>query len=291
MRFLRTTDLLATLVTFLAILPCARPAAAQDTTGVHWQRHGGPTAAPITVFHSTRSANLPTAATLGKGEWLFEISHRFEPPFSSGHSSLWGLDGPIWNRLGLSYAPTDRILVGIQRTNLNDNVDLNARIRFLEGGRDRVPFQVAASGGIAWNTQTPDLPGYDHNEMQAYAQLVANALVGGNLAVGVVPTWLYNPRLADTTADNELVLGVNGEWFLGKHLSLLGEWVASPALQDLTHDPLTFGLQIETGGHFFKLLATNSVRPNPAQQLAGTPYAFTPHQWRFGFNVTRLFIF
>ena len=60
-----------------------------------WQRRGDATAIPVTVFHSTQSANLPTAATLAKGELLFEISHRFRPPISSGIGEFWGLDGPV----------------------------------------------------------------------------------------------------------------------------------------------------------------------------------------------------
>jgi hypothetical protein len=280
-----------TALLFLALALWATPARAQDTAAVHWQRHEGPTEAPLTVFHSTQSANLPTAATRDKGELIFEISHRFEPPFSQGQSALWGLDGPIWNRLGLSYALTDRVLLGVRRTNLQDNLDVRAKVRFLEGGRDVIPFQVAAVGGVAWNTQVPQDAGYQNNEMQAYAQLVANASLGPKVAVGVVPTFLHNPRIADANVSNEFVLGMNGQLWLNHDLSLLAEWVAAPARQGLEYDPVTFGFQIETGGHFFKLLATNSVRPNPTQFLAGTPNPLSLHELRFGFNVTRLLSF
>ena len=61
------------------------------------------------VFHSTQSANLPTTETLRGGNWLFEISHRFSPRISEGVGALWGLDGPVYNRLGLSFAPALRI--------------------------------------------------------------------------------------------------------------------------------------------------------------------------------------
>jgi hypothetical protein len=73
------------------------------------------------VFHSTQSANLPTAETLSAGNWMFEISHRFQP-ISTGSTGLWGLDGPINNRLGLSFAPSDQVVLGILRTNSEDNL-------------------------------------------------------------------------------------------------------------------------------------------------------------------------
>ena len=68
------------------------------------------------VFRSTQSANLPTAAMLNRGNWLFEISHRFDAPISGGAETLWGVDGPVWNRLGLTYAPADRLMLGVLRT-------------------------------------------------------------------------------------------------------------------------------------------------------------------------------
>ncbi len=46
------------------------------------------------VFRSTQSANLPTAAMLNAGNWLFEVSHRSDTPISRGSDALWGVDGP-----------------------------------------------------------------------------------------------------------------------------------------------------------------------------------------------------
>ena len=265
-------------------------ASAQDRP-VRWERRGEPTAVPITVFHSTQAANLPTAETLRRGEWLVEISHRFQPPVSEGSDALWGLDGPVYNRLGLAYAATDRLMLGVLRSNLTDNLELNAKVRLVEGGGDAVPFMVGAMGGWAWNTELPDLPEYDGNESQAYAQLIVNALLGGRLAVGVTPAWLHNPRLEDTTADNAVVLGLNGQFYLSPGVSLLGEWVVSESRPGLEHDAGTFGIELETGGHFFKLILTNSARMNPTQHLGGTPFPFAANQLKLGFNITRLLAF
>jgi hypothetical protein len=246
---------------------------------------------PITVFHSTQAANLTTAETLRKGEWLVEISHRFLPPVSDGSEALWGLDGPVFNRLGLSYAVTDRVMLGVVRSNLTDNVELNAKARLVEGGRNGVPFMVGAMGGLAWNTQLPDLPEYDGNERQAYAQLIVNALLGRRLAVGVVPTLLHNPRLEDATSKYTMAVGLNGQLYLSPGVSLLGEWVVSESRAGLEHDAGTFGIELETGGHFFKLVLTNTARMNPTQHLGGTPFAFSADQLKLGFNITRLLAF
>lgn len=263
---------------------------AQDRP-VRWERREAPTEAPITVFHSTQSANLATAETLRKGEWLFEISHRFVPAVSDGADALWGLDGPVFNRIGLAYAASDRVLVGVLRSNLSDNLELNAKARILEGGRDAIPFMAALNGGVSWNTGLPTVDGLKDNEMQAYAQIVANALLGGRFALGVVPTFVHNPRIDDVDAASALALGLNAQLYLSEQASLFAEWVLTEERQGLEHDPGTFGLELETGGHFFKLLLSNSTRINPAQHLGGTPFAFEPDAWRLGFNITRVLTF
>ena len=54
------------------------------------------------------------------------------------------------------------------------------------------------------------------------------------------------------------------------------------------HDAGALGIELETGGHFFKIVVTNSIRLNQAQYLAGAFSPFEPGEWRLGFNITRL---
>ena len=279
-------------LSFVAAVLSLAPLALSAQEPVRWQRRGGVTEVPVTVFHSTQSANLPTAETLRKGEMLFEISHRFFPAISDGADALWGLDGPVTNRLGLAYAVTSRAMLGLLRSNLEDNLEVDAKVRLFEGGRDAVPFMVAAMGGVAFNTGLPDNEVYEGDETQAYGQLIVNARLGQRLALGAVPTIVYNPRIADTDKGSAFVLGLNAQVYVSSMASLFGEWLVSPASADFPNedtaleDAITLGLELETGGHFFKLLVTNSTRLNPTQVLQGTPDPFKPHDWRLGFNIT-----
>lgn len=275
----------------LAVLVTAATAQAQE--GRAWERRSAPTEAPVTVFHSTHAVNLPTAETLQGGEWLFEISHRFLPAVSDGVDALWGFDGGVRNRIGLAYAATDRIMLGVLRTNWDDNLELDAKVRVAEGQGDGFAWMVGAMGGIAWNTQGPATA--DDNEMQAYGQLIANALIGSKLAVGVVPSLLHNPDIRAADTESVFAVGLNAQLYLSSQASLLAEWVISPepsrvdAEQD--HDGVAFGVELETGGHFFKVILTNQTLVNPTQVLGGATVPFEPDEWRVGFNITRILAF
>lgn len=272
----------------LTVATLASTALHAQEPDVRWERRNEPTEVPVTVFHSPQSANLPTAETIGAGEWQFEISHRFFPTVSQGADALWGFDGPVRNRFGLSYAPSDRVMLGVLRSNHRDNLELNAKARFVEGGRESIPFQVGAKAGVAWNTEVGAADGLEDNERQAYAQLMVNALLGGRFAVGVVPTLLNNVRIEDVETESAFVLGLHGQLYLSDQVSLLGEWIVSEERTDLEHDSGSFGIELETGGHFFKIILTNQWSMNPTQFLGGTPYNFEPDEWRVGFNITRL---
>lgn len=247
------------------------------------------------IFHSTQAANLPTTETLRAGNLLFEISHRFLPPVSEGSDQLWGLDGPVYNRIGLSYGLADGLMLGIQRTNLEDNLELNAKVVVLESGTGPIAVNLGAMGGVAWNTD-PVSTTVDDNEVQLYLQLLFDVLLSEELAVGLVPTYLRNPLLLDAEAETAFALGLHAQWYFADGVSLLGEWIFTeerdePGRDALNDDAGTLGIEIETRGHFFKLLLTNQPRMNPTQFLAGAPASFETDELRLGFNITRLLPF
>mgnify|MGYP001290789448 FL=1 len=54
-------------------------------------------------------------------------------------------------------------------------------------------------------------------------------------------------------------------------------------------NPLTIGVDIETGGHVFQLLFTNSRASNDSSFLTETLGDWSKGQISFGFNIVRVF--
>ena len=254
-------------------------AAVQD--GPNWQRRQGATEPRLTVFHSTHGINLPTAETIGQHELLFEISHRFVPAVSTGSETLWGFGGPVLLRLGLAWAPTDDVMLRVIRSNLNDNLDFGIKARLFELGNSVL---IGANAGMARNSDD----GPATKTTQYHAQLMVNAALGDRFAIGIVPGLVSNPWIFSDTDGTSAVLGVNAQYWTSERMSLIGEWTFSPEAGDLIYDTGSFGIEAETGGHFFKIVVTNSFRLNPAQALAGAEEKFDVDNLRFGFNITRV---
>ena len=57
------------------------------------------------------------------------------------------------------------------------------------------------------------------------------------------------------------------------------------------HDPLGFGIEIETGGHVFTLNITNANAIDPINYLSNTQESFSKGQYRIGFTISRIFDF
>jgi len=264
-------------------------ASAQDSP-VAWKRASAPVEPPLRLFHSTQAISLPTAETPGRNVLQFEISHRFYPRFSDGFDVLYGLDGPAVIRLGLGYAPTDRLLVTLARSNSGGNVDLQGKYEILRLRSAPLPLKVALQAGGAWNTQKRfDRARGDARNFQYYAQAIFNTMISKRLAIGLVPSYLHNSSVDSATTEDLFAVGLHGQLYLNHVFSILAEW--TPKLSGkavLAHRPVSFGIELETGGHFFKIVATNSVYLNPSQYLDGTENAFGASELRLGFLITRL---
>jgi hypothetical protein len=55
------------------------------------------------------------------------------------------------------------------------------------------------------------------------------------------------------------------------------------------HDPLGFGIEIETGGHVFTLNVTNARAVDEINYLSNTQSSFSKGQYRVGFTISRMF--
>jgi len=245
----------------------------------------------LELLHSTQVLNLPSAETLKQGDFQFEISHRFNTPVSSGIGELYGLDGSVTMRLGLGYAFTDRLLVSVARSNLEGNIDTQFKYKVFQIRHDTFPTLITAQAGFAYNGKPiKDIP-EGNSKFQYFGSVIFNTLINKNIGIGIVPTYLYNSHIYCPDIQYSFTMGFYIQYYLSDRWSFVFE--ANPTVTGWRdqYDSYAFGVEIETGGHFFKMLLGTNNRMNFPQYIAGAQSKFGSGDWYFGFNITRLLRF
>jgi len=275
------------LTSFLFILLLLPSISSGDSSS--WKRAKESSPMDLYLFHSTHAINLPTAETLNKGILEIEISHRFIPPISEGIESFYGFDGPVNMRLGIGYALNNRMILTLGRSNVFDNIDLNLKYKMAQFHSNNLPLLLAAKGGIGWNSaKFANRSRGDARNFQYYGQLILNTLIAKKFGIGVVPSYLYNSDIFSSDYEHTITIGSYFQYYATSMMSFLIEWNANVSGLHKSHDGLAYALELETGGHFFKIIVTNSIFLNSSQQLPGSDFSFKSREWRFGFLITRL---
>ena len=249
-------------------------------------------------FNGWKIVNLPTNRMIPKGNFLFLISHRFNPRISDGYDALFGLDGSGIIFLNLGYAISDDLLINLGRSNADDDVEFYAKYKIadqnLEGGW---PVSVGIQSSINWLSEKQAGQKRLRGEVLKFAtQVMITRNVNDDFGVGLVPGILFNPSPQEDSEDPMLTVGVGGRWHFYRNFSLTAEWV--PIVSGFTRtqtfgnqnrfDSWGAGLEIATGGHVFQILVSNSVGLATDQYLRGGDLDIQEGDVRLGFNIFRI---
>ena len=246
------------------------------------------------TFKATHLINAQTIESAAAGNLNFVIQHRFGQ-LNSGSYNFFGLDNATL-RLGLDYGITDRLNVGVGRSSYLKTFDAYLKYKLLrqtEGAG--MPVSVSVLGTVTDYTQ--NIAGKDYLTMKyrtAYsAQLLIARKITSALSLQVMPTYLHY-NLVPTAADkNDLfAVGVGGRLKFTKRMSIDAEYNILPSGQVVSgkvYNSFSLGWDIETGGHVFQLVFSNSQSMLETQYLAQTTGTWGKGDIYFGFNISRNF--
>jgi hypothetical protein len=273
-------------------------AAAQDDLLKELEKNQAPETEYIEqTFKGTRLVNGQSVETKGQGELEFIFAHRFGP-MSGGLYELYGLD-QAYVRIGLEYGITDRFGVGIGRNSVDKTTDVYGRLKVLRQSRgDRnMPVTVTAFGNAAakMSPRKQDDPTGTltfENRLSYTAQLLIARKFTRALSLQLMPTIVHRNRVDKTIENNDqLALGVGGRIKVSRSVALTGEYYHRFNVFDTNpnKDVLGIGVDIETGGHVFQIVLTNTRGLTERAWLTETTGDFFKGDIHLGFNITRTF--
>jgi hypothetical protein len=249
------------------------------------------------TFKGTRLVNGHTVETKAKGTLEFIFAHRFGA-INGGLYEMYGLDD-AYVRLGLDYGITDNMSVSIGRNSVDKTMDGYLKYKLIRQskGARTFPVSITALGGAAYKTSprkdaAPE--GFHAVDRLAYVgQLLIARKFTTRFSLQIMPTIVHKNAVEQRILEknDQIAIGVGGRIKVSKSVALTSEYyyrVGVPA-NNPYHNALGLGIDIETGGHVFQLVLTNTRGLTERSVITETEGNFAKGDIHLGFNVTRTF--
>lgn len=260
------------------------------------------------TFKSTRIINGHSIEQMKKKQLDFRISHRFGT-LNDGAYGLFGLDRSVIH-FSLEYGLNDRLMVGVGRGSINKTFDGFAKYKILRqsSGERRMPVSVSYFTSVEVNSlkfvTTPIqvdsltfLPRNNHfsSRLAFVQQILIARKFNEKLSFQLTPTYIHRNLVKSELDQNDLfAVGAGARYKLTKRLSLNAEYyyTYNPNVKFLdpkTYNALSVGVDIETGGHVFQIMLTNSQGMREGLFIPATTGSWGKGDIHLGFNISRVF--
>jgi hypothetical protein len=247
------------------------------------------------TFKATHVINMQTIEAPAAGALNVMIQHRFGQ-LNSGSYNFFGLDNASL-RLGLDYGISNRLAIGIGRSSNQKTFDGYLKYKLLRQteGAHIIPVSISLLGTISNYTQHyTDKPFLNAGYRTSYStQLLIARKLSSHLSVQLTPTYLHF-NLVPTVKDKNDVFAIAG----GARLRITNRMSINAEYNYLLPDQLvsldlrnsfSLGWDIETGGHVFQLVFSNSQGMIESQYIGQTTGRWSKGDIYFGFNISRNF--
>jgi hypothetical protein len=246
------------------------------------------------AFKSSRVINAHSMEMIGAGSMDFRILHRFGP-VSQGIGDLFGLDQASM-RLGFDFGLSKNLTIGIGRTTFKKELDGFLKYRFIQQstGVKASPVSLVGVAGLSvytFKSPDPTKPIPFNDRVGSYFQLIVGRKFSNNLSLQMSPTLVHRNVVAANDENDIFALGFGARYKFTKRMAFVVDYsyVANGLPKTTGANPLSIGVDIETGGHVFQLHFSNSTGMNERSFITETTNTWGSGEVRFGFNLSRIF--
>lgn len=247
------------------------------------------------IFKGTRILNGHSVKNRKEKELEFIISHRFGR-VNLGFDELFGLDQSNI-RFAFEYGLNDNLTIGIGRSSFEKTFDSFLKYSLLhqKNGENSFPFAVSLFGSIAVKT-LKDYPPTDKRSFAESLFYVGQVLIARKMSPGLslqlTPTYIHRNTVKVAADPHDIfALGFGSRLKLSNRVSLNTEYfhAFNESVSINARNSLALGVDIETGGHVFQLILSNSITMIEKSFIAETTGNFFGGDIHFGFNISRTF--
>jgi hypothetical protein len=250
------------------------------------------------TFKSTRIMNGHSIERMPPGQLDVRISHRFGT-VNSGAYDFFGMDQANIH-LGLEYGIFRWMMVGVGRGTYEKTFDGFTKFSVLRQstGAKNMPVSLTLFGSAALNSlkwTDPTRTNYFSSRLSYTAQVLVARKFSQAFSFQLTPSFVHRNLVATELDPNDLyALGAAGRLKLTKRISFNGEYyyvinANKKYMSQQVYNPLSVGFDLETGGHVFQIILTNSVAMIEKGFIGETTGQWRKGDIHIGFNISRVF--
>lgn len=250
----------------------------------------------ISGFKTTRLIDGHSIENLAPGILDFKISHRFGTIGGSngGAYNFFGLDNATM-RMGFDYGITKTFMIGIGRSTSLKTYDAFFKWKILRQskGERNTPVTISYVPTIGLiSFRNPSVYKSFSNRINFTHQILIGRKFSEGFSLQIMPTVVHRNLPVDNGPNDVLAFGIGAAQKIGNRTSFTAEYyyqLPGTKVPGSTN-VLSFGFDIETGGHVFQLHITNSSSMTESSFITGNKGSWSKGDILFGFNISRKFI-
>ena len=246
----------------------------------------------FSVFKAIKIVNNQSTKQASEKELYLYVSHRFGS-IDEGINTLFGLD--IANtKIELLYGLTNNLQIGFSRESFKKTYSLNAKYNITTQS-SKLPINSSLYISYNYNSLLdqdiyPTLSNSDRNLF--FGQLLLSKNFSDKISLQLSPTYAkrgFNETIFEQ--ENNIILGLASSYRITNRLAFNIEYSANLDRPDISpyNDVLSFGIDIETGGHVFQLLFSNTQTIDNVSVMTDAEGSWKDGKIYFGFNILRVF--
>ncbi len=247
------------------------------------------------TFKGTTIVNGQSTEIPGHKDLQFNISHRFGA-INQGIYTLFGIDQGT-TRLGFEYGLKDIAGLSIGRSTYEKTYDGAIKVKILrqQTGKRNIPVTLSFYQAVFVETLKWQEPGRDNlfsSRLSYTTQLLIARKFNKNLSVQVAPSYIHKNLVPNPEDQNNIFsVGFGGRYKLARRFSLNGEyyWLLPGETANNFCNSLGLGFDIESAGHVFQIMATNSQLMFARGFITETEGKWADGDIFLGFNIYRVF--
>ena len=246
----------------------------------------------ISTFKAIKIVNNQSTKQANNKELYLYVSHRFGS-VAEGINTLFGLD--IANtKIELLYGLSNNFQIGFSRESLKKTYALNAKYN-ITNQSSKLPINSSLYASYNYNSSLdediyPNLSNSDRNLF--FGQLLLSKSFSDKISLQLSPSFARK-GFAETIfeQENNFILGVASSYRITNRLAFNIEYSANLDRPEISpfNDVLSFGIDIETGGHVFQLLFSNTQTIDDVSVMTDAEGSWKDGEIYFGFNILRVF--